>query len=218
MTIHIESKVAVRVMENENNSLSSFTMNGTAESAPVESIDGVASELRLGKLHLVDLAGSERVHESKTTGGTMLETQSINKSLLALGDVLHALALNAKRKSKMGLQPNAPDNASDQVSDHGSIISPEMAKMKNSSVSYVHIPYLNSKLTHLLKDSLGGNSRTAMITTITPNCDDYHHSYYTLLYAIRAKQMQNSVFAVKFNIRSLDIMGLDATSEFNAIR
>jgi Kinesin motor domain len=46
------------------------------------------SELRLGKMHLVDLAGSERVALSGAEGDTLLETQSINLSLTAIGENL----------------------------------------------------------------------------------------------------------------------------------
>lgn len=48
------------------------------------------SQIR-GKLYLVDLAGSERVNKSGATGSVMKEAQYINKSLLALGDVMEAL-------------------------------------------------------------------------------------------------------------------------------
>ena len=45
----------------------------------------------LGKLNLVDLAGSERISKSGSEGIRMKEAQSINKSLSALGDVIHSL-------------------------------------------------------------------------------------------------------------------------------
>jgi len=50
----------------------------------------------VGKLSLVDLAGSERLAKSGTTGAALKETQAINKSLSALGTVIHSLATQEK--------------------------------------------------------------------------------------------------------------------------
>lgn len=57
----------------------------------------------------------------------------------------------------------------------------------------MHVPYRNSKLTRLLQDSLGGNSKTAIIATISPNENDYDESLCTLRYASRAKLIKNHV-------------------------
>ena len=58
-----------------------------------------------GKLYLVDLAGSERMDKSGVTGQAMKETQHINKSLSALGDVMEGLDKKSKhvpyRNSKL---------------------------------------------------------------------------------------------------------------------
>lgn len=54
---------------------------------------GQASELRLGKMHLVDLAGSERLKLSGAEGDTLTETQNINLSLTALGEIQSTLEL-----------------------------------------------------------------------------------------------------------------------------
>lgn len=54
-----------------------------------------------------------------------------------------------------------------------------------------HIPYRNSKLTRLLQDSLGGNSKTVMIATISASENDYEETVSTLRYANRAKNIQN---------------------------
>ena len=53
------------------------------------------------------------------------------------------------------------------------------------------IPYRDSMLTYLLKDSLGGNSKTHMIANISPASCCYHESLNTLLFAQRAKKIIN---------------------------
>lgn len=54
-----------------------------------------------------------------------------------------------------------------------------------------HIPYRNSKLTRLLQDSLGGNSKTVMIANVGPADYNYDESVSTLRYATRAKSIKN---------------------------
>lgn len=54
-----------------------------------------------------------------------------------------------------------------------------------------HIPYRDSKLTRLLQDSLGGNSKTIMIANIGPASMNYEESIITLRYAYRAKSIKN---------------------------
>ncbi|KAL3270473.1 hypothetical protein HHI36_021019 [Cryptolaemus montrouzieri] len=54
-----------------------------------------------------------------------------------------------------------------------------------------HIPYRDSKLTRLLQDSLGGNTRTLMIACISPASRDYVETLSTLRYANRAKNIYN---------------------------
>lgn len=53
------------------------------------------------------------------------------------------------------------------------------------------VPYRNSKLTHLLKDSLGGNSKTIMITTVRTMSEYYQQTIISLNYATRAKKVRN---------------------------
>jgi kinesin family protein 18/19 len=55
-----------------------------------------------------------------------------------------------------------------------------------------HIPYRDSKLTRLLKDSLGGNSRTVMIANVSPSDLSYEDSNNTLKYANRAKNIKTT--------------------------
>ena len=58
-----------------------------------------------------------------------------------------------------------------------------------------HVPYRDSKLTRMLQDSLGGNSRTLMIACISPSDRDFMETLNTLRYANRAKNIKNRVTA-----------------------
>ena len=52
-----------------------------------------------------------------------------------------------------------------------------------------HIPFRSSKLTHLLEESLGGNSQTVMLAAISPAARNYSETLNTLQYAQRAKMI-----------------------------
>jgi hypothetical protein len=56
-----------------------------------------------------------------------------------------------------------------------------------------HVPYRDSKLTRLLQDSLGGNSRTLMIACISPSDRDFMETLNTLRYSNRARNIKNRV-------------------------
>ena len=65
------------------------------------------------------------------------------------------------------------------------------ASMKGNKKPY--IPYRDSKLTRLLKDSLGGNARTVMIANVSPSINTFDDTYNTLKYANRAKNIKTFV-------------------------
>ncbi|KAL2086530.1 hypothetical protein ACEWY4_017589 [Coilia grayii] len=116
----------------------------------------------VSKIHLVDLAGSERADATGATGVRLKEGGNINKSLVTLGNVISALA--------------------DLSQDSGN---------SNAKKRQVFVPYRDSVLTWLLKDSLGGNSKTIMIATISPADVNYGETLSTLRYANRAKNIIN---------------------------
>ncbi|ETE73225.1 Kinesin-like protein KIF16B, partial [Ophiophagus hannah] len=116
----------------------------------------------VSKIHLVDLAGSERADATGATGVRLKEGGNINKSLVTLGNVISALA------------------------DISQDASNPLIKKKQ-----VFVPYRDSVLTWLLKDSLGGNSKTIMIATISPADVNYGETLSTLRYANRAKNIIN---------------------------
>jgi hypothetical protein len=114
---------------------------------------------RTARMRLVDLAGSERAKSTEATGQRLKEGGQINKSLTTLGRVIAALADRAARHGKAGGR---------RVRDV--------------------VPYRDSVLTWLLKDSLGGNSKTAMVACIAPA--DYEETLSTLRYADQAKRIR----------------------------
>eukprot|EP00002_Diphylleia_rotans_P017761 TRINITY_DN3440_c0_g1_i6.p1 TRINITY_DN3440_c0_g1~~TRINITY_DN3440_c0_g1_i6.p1 ORF type:complete len:367 (-),score=57.26 TRINITY_DN3440_c0_g1_i6:1322-2422(-) len=67
----------------------------------IESTDDITNQTitRFGKISFVDLAGSEKVKETKSSGETLKETQSINRSLFTLGVVISTLG-NLKKRDK----------------------------------------------------------------------------------------------------------------------
>ncbi|TLS28909.1 hypothetical protein PpBr36_01585 [Pyricularia pennisetigena] len=119
---------------------------------------------RSSRIRLVDLAGSERAKATEATGQRLREGSNINKSLTTLGRVIAALA-DPKHTS-------TPKKKSKQQRAGGEQI----------------VPYRDSILTWLLKDSLGGNSKTAMIACVAPS--DYEETLSTLRYADQAKRIR----------------------------
>ncbi|CAN1199491.1 Kinesin-like protein KIN-14S, partial [Linum perenne] len=101
-------------------------------------------------LWLVDLAGSERVGKIEVEGERLKESQFINKSLSALGDVISALASKTS-----------------------------------------HIPFRNSKLTHMLQSSLGGDCKTLMFVQISPSSSDLGETLCSLNFATRVRGIEN---------------------------
>jgi kinesin family protein 18/19 len=63
----------------------------------------------------------------------------------------------------------------------------------NSKGQTNYIPFRDSKLTRLLKDSLGGNCRTVMIANISPSSACFEDTHNTLKYANRAKNIKTTV-------------------------
>lgn len=142
-----------------------------------------SAELRVGKIHFITLAGSDRLVDSME-GMVNKDTQNMNRSLVALGEVLHSLSLNTAIKNKAN---NSTTGNSDSVSN-------------GTSETVSQIPYLNSHLTHLLKDSLGGNSKTVMIANVLSDSSHYHHNLITLMYASRAMKVHNRPRVNNFEI------------------
>lgn len=118
----------------------------------------------ISKLSLIDLAGSERAKKTSATGERLIEGININKSLLVLGSCINALVQASNKRSN--------------------------ANIAAALQTTTYIPYRNSKLTRILKDSLGGASKTIMIANVSPAAYHFDDTYSTLMYASRAKAIK----------------------------
>ncbi|CAM9171464.1 unnamed protein product, partial [Scytosiphon promiscuus] len=139
-------------------------------------------------INLVDLAGSERVSHTGATGLRLQEAGSINRSLAALSDVIKALS-EAQRRHRDGKSPNRQSSPGRGKRGGAAAAVPPVSSPK------VFIPYRNSVLTRLLKESLGGNSRTVMLACVSPCNAHYEETLGTLRYAERAKRVRTRAIA-----------------------
>ncbi|CAM9568010.1 unnamed protein product, partial [Laminaria digitata] len=113
------------------------------------------------KFNLVDLAGSEKWDiKQEMEEIRVSEMTNINVSLYTLGRVIAALSAPIQKGDGRAERSRLP-----------------------------HIPYRDSKLTRLLQDSLGGNTRTRIIATLSPAHQCLDETISTLRFADRAKQV-----------------------------
>jgi hypothetical protein len=153
----------------------------------------------VSKFSLIDLAGSERISDKEKNSERIEEAKFINKSLSALGNVVAALRtskapapggrdrlLSQHNTSMTVASPNRPRNST----NYKEPASASGTKGKNTNK---HIPYRDSKLTHILKDSLGSNSFTHLIITLSPSYLCLPETISTLAFTKNAKAVKQNV-------------------------
>jgi hypothetical protein len=150
----------------------------TSPSMTSPSSSSFASLSRQSKICLVDLAGSERLEDTRSTGMRLKEGTMINLSLSTLGDVIKALSQRGGGGSTTG----------------------------GPGGGLKHVPYRNSTLTWVMKDCLGGNSRTTILATISPHAVHYAESLNTIRFITKAKFIVNKV---RVNERKTGTDGVD---------
>lgn len=94
-----------------------------------------------------------------------------------------------------GLRLSEANNINKSLTTLGLVIS-ALADNRDAN----HIPYRNSQLTKLLRNSLGGNAKTIMVAAISPSQDSYEETMSTLRYAWRVKSIKT--VAVKNKVYS----------------
>lgn len=133
-------------------------------------------------------ADSSRSHSIFTIYIERIQTDDIESENVKFGKLNLVDLAGSERQGKTGaigerLKEAAKINLS--LSALGNVIS---ALVDGKSK---HIPYRDSKLTRLLQDSLGGNTKTLMVACISPADNNYDETLSTLRYANRAKNIKN---------------------------
>lgn len=194
-----------------------FTLHFTQTRVAASSAGGGQEQVlgvRTSKIVLVDLAGSERADTLLTGGGAgvgsgvvgavgaggssvaagggasgpsstqeaalrMREMTKINTSLSALGAVIKALSTSS------GAAGGGAGGAGGAGGSKASSSKDDAATSPSGSF----VPYRNSVLTWLLRDSLGGNSKTTMVATVAPGDGAYSETLSTLKYCESVKKI-----------------------------
>uniref|UniRef100_A0A914RSW8 Kinesin-like protein n=1 Tax=Parascaris equorum TaxID=6256 RepID=A0A914RSW8_PAREQ len=139
--------------------------------------ENTATQKKLtGKLYLVDLAGSEKVSKTGAEGAVLEEAKNINKSLSALGNVIAALA-----------------EGTVSIQFYSLFLPRKVRRMDQLIFQKSHVPYRDSKLTRILQESLGGNSRTTVVICCSPASSNEAETKSTLMFGQRAKTIKNVV-------------------------
>ncbi|XP_039611571.1 kinesin-like protein KIF1B isoform X18 [Polypterus senegalus] len=124
---------------------------------------------------------TQRKHDSETD----LSTEKVSKiSLVDLAGSERADSTGAK-----GTRLKEGANINKSLTTLGKVIS-ALAEVSKKKKKTDFIPYRDSVLTWLLRENLGGNSRTAMVAALSPADINYDETLSTLRYADRAKQIK----------------------------
>ena len=127
-----------------------------------------------GVLTIVDLAGSEALSRTGSEGLNQDEAKEINKSISALGRVIESLSRQSQYIDMTGL------NEKKEV------------QKRNNFGSKKYVSYRDSKLTEILSECLGGNSKTYIVANVSPFAANCEETYSTLQFASRAMIIRTS--------------------------
>ena len=167
-------------------------------------LEGVTEETITNSLEALKIL--KKGDENRHTGSTMINDQSSrshsvltitlhtkklqNEIMNATTSKFHFVDLAGSERQKLtktsGKSLKEAGNINKSLTVLGSVIN-SLTEEKRSK----HIRYRDSKLTFILKDSIGGNSKTFMIANVSPAASNYQETLSTLKFAQRAKLIKN---------------------------
>jgi hypothetical protein len=115
-----------------------------------------------------------------------VKTKHHRKALLTIVDLAGSERLS--KTGSEGMRLKEAQNINKSIAALSNCIS-VLASDKNLN----HVPFRDSKLTRLLTDSLGGNSKTTICACVGPSLENYEETYSTLLFATRAMSVRTFV-------------------------
>ena len=123
-----------------------------------------------------------------------LKTQISNKNL---SQIKNKRAQSAKKNTSINNKKSLISRSKSQKSKEKEKSKDTKSTTQEIKFFKIHIPYKDSQLTYLLKDSIGGNSKTILIANISPNIENFDETYNTILFALRANKIESKIVSNK---------------------
>ncbi|POM67981.1 Kinesin-like protein [Phytophthora palmivora] len=182
----------------------------------VNSTDQTGALLRSGALARATASTSMNVHSSRSHAICTLIMERHEVSAVEGGketrfSKFHLVDLagseRVRRTNSEGARFKEGVNINRGLLALGNVINALCERSQTNSLAS-HIPYRDSKLTRLLQDSLGGNSKTLMIACISPADINYEETANTLRYATRTRNVENQAIINKERSAESEVMYL----------
>jgi kinesin family protein 18/19 len=185
-------------------------------------------------MNLLHKGNKKRTTEATNANETSSRSHAVFQIYLSMGDRNKKIKMS-KKVSKLSLIDLAGSERGTQTENRGLRLR-EGAKINQSLLALANcinalgdknrkgsfVPYRDSKLTRMLKDSLGGNCKTVMIVTISPASSQFEETLNTLKYANRAKEIKTKPIEnkklVEFHISEYKNIINDLRNEIENLR
>ncbi|XP_075147268.1 non-claret disjunctional [Haematobia irritans] len=173
-----QKDMEIRMVKNSKNDI--YVSNITQEI--VESADRLRELMQIAKMNRATAAtaGNERSSRSHAVTKIELVGTHMDKQEISIGSI-NLVDLAGSESPKTSTRMNETKNINRSLSELTNVILALLQKQD-------HIPYRNSKLTHLLMPSLGGNSKTLMFINVAPLQDCFVESLKSLRFAATVNQ------------------------------
>eukprot|EP01041_Mallomonas_annulata_P005253 gene5253-10509_t len=133
-------------------------------------------------------SSASKVRTMPTTSSTSTIISSASKGMNTISRVISPIPMNSTSNSI-----NSIDDDTSSVTSNNSTNTNTTTSTHDRCPVSVSVPYRDSVLTYLLRDSLGGNARTAIVATVHPGVSHTDETLHTLDFAAKARRIQNRV-------------------------